>query len=622
MFKLLGSAYALMFLIFGLPAQAQDLPVASIHWKITRYDAVAKFKLDLTSERELSIEMQALSDQGAREIGVTSRAYNRDLQTLTLAQAYTLKPDGRKIEVPPGAIQTQNGVVSGANGVSWPNVSIVQVTFSDVRNGDRTFVKWLLSEKKLVLEKWATDTYFLNPLFTWDHFSYRMEAPEATQMQLVAVGLQTTKVVSDGVMKWHVQGKLSAGTLDNATVNRNTSVPRVLVSSFLTQEALAQAYGAENNAKALASAEIKALAREITKGQLQTADQARAIYNWMRKNIRYVASIIGTGGYVPHELSSILQLRYGDCKDYQLLFQSLLNAVNIEAVPALINASTPQFEFYDLPVGFDHVITYLPELNLFADATAANVPFGALPWEDADRPVAVASSDGAKLMRTPSTTPVENEVTSKSVWKIKNNGDATLDIGINTKGYAAAEMRNQLSQIPMGMTGFAIQRILKKSGWQGKGFAQYLPSQPEKLVQNLDAQIELQRLLIDSNKGSIAANPKLAIDIYVENNLQNYSDGNRKFSTVCVPIHVVEFFEMQFDPSYQVLRVPEDRQITNTDGIDFSAHYEVKENTVSGWRKLTTSQERHSCSPDEFNARKRTFDEISQHLRSEISFAH
>lgn len=457
MLKLLGRAFVFFFLILRLPAGAQELPVASLHWKVTKYDALIKFNEDLTSEREVSQELQALSDQGARSIGMASRSYNRDLQTLTLAEAYTLKPDGRKIDVPPAAIQIQNGVASGENGVSWPNVSIIQVTFSDVRNGDKTFVKWRLFEKNLVLHRWATDAVYLNPLFTFEEFTYRMEAPESANMQLVAVGLQTTTEIKNGIKTWHVQGKQVASAMDQQTVNWSTSVPRVLVSSFKKQESLAQAYGEANSTKAIPTTEVKALAAEITKGITEPREQARAIYNWMQKNVRYVASFIGGGGWVPHDLNTILQLRYGDCKDYQLLFQTLLTSVNIEAAPALINVGSAQFEYLDLPVAFDHVITYLPQLEIFVDATAAKTPFGELPWVDADRPVAVALSGGATLMRTPSTTPSENEVVSKSIWKIKSNGDADLDLRISTKGYAATEMRSQISQIPSGMTAFAIQ---------------------------------------------------------------------------------------------------------------------------------------------------------------------
>jgi len=448
-----------------------------------------------------------------------------------------------------------------------------------------------------------------------------VEAPEAANLQLVAVGLQTTTEVKNGIKTWQVRGNQIATSMDNQTVNWSTSVPRVLVSSFKTQEQLAQAYGAASNPKAIPTADVKALGLEITKGLTDPREQARAIYKWMQKNVRYVASFIGGGGWVPHDLSTILQLRYGDCKDYQLLFQALLASVNIEAAPALINAGVAQFEYLDLPVGFDHVITYLPQLGIFADATAKGIPFEELPWADADRPVAVALPDGAKLMRTPIMTASQNEVSSKSTWKIKSNGDADLDLRISTKGYAATETRSQLSQIPSGMTGFAIQNILKQSGLQGKGFAQYSPLQQEQLTQTLDAQIEIQHLIADSSDGNVRVNPLLAISIYVENNLQNYSTGPRKFHALCTPLSVYESFETQLDSSYKITRIPADIELNNADGIQFTAHYEQSNNTVSGWRKLTMSQGRHSCSPHEFNNRKHTLDDIEQHLRSKILFS-
>lgn len=145
--------------------------------------------------------------------------------------------------------------------------------------------------------------------------------------------------------------------------------------------------------------------------------------------------------------------------------------------------------------------------------------------------------------------------------------------------------------------------------------------QVEKLVQTLDAQIELQRLLTDTTNGSVPVNPRLAVAIYVEKNLENYSVGFRKFHTACTPLSVMESFETQLDDSYKILKIPTDIEIKNSDGVNFTAHYELSKNTVSGWRKIIMSQGRHSCSPDEFNNRKRSLDDIEQHLRSEILFS-
>jgi hypothetical protein len=317
----------------------------------------------------------------------------------------------------------------------------------------------------------------------------------------------------------------------------------------------------------------------------------------------------------------MLKTRYGDCEDHQLLFQTLLKAVDVEAVPAMINAATPQYEFQDLPVGFDHVITYIPSLQLFADATASQIPFGHLPWSDADRPVAVALSSGAALMRTPTTTAAENTVSSQAVWHIKADGKADLDISIQTTGYAATDMQNQLEQIPAGMSGVAIQRMLKESGWQGQGFAQFPAVQRKELAQTLKAQVEVRNFLSDPNGGSVDPNPQLALDIYAATNLGLYTQGNREFPTVCTPIIVNEVFELCFDNAYKITGSPNNFSIENPDGIAFSATYELQGNTLKGTRSFNSLQSQHSCTPEKYARRLPSLAAIEQHLRAKILLA-
>ena len=93
-------------------------------------------------------------------------------------------------------------------------------------------------------------------------------------------------------------------------------------------------------------------------------------------------------------------IEYGDCKDHVVLLEALLAAAGIDSVPALINLGSS----YTLPkvgtfVSFNHVITYLPSLDLYVDSTAQFAPFGILPFEDTDKPVALTSL--GRLGRTP-----------------------------------------------------------------------------------------------------------------------------------------------------------------------------------------------------------------------------
>jgi len=177
---------------------------------------------------------------------------------------------------------------------------------------------------------------------------------------------------------------------------------RLMVSTYPDYAAFAAKYRESAVDASGSDPAIVGLARSLTAGDQTPRAKARTLYDWVRKNVRYVAVNIGRGAVVPHRATEILALRYGDCKDHVALYGALLDAVGIRNEPALISSGT----IYTLPdvPGYgvlNHVITWLPELQLYADSTAPNVEFGYLPSTDMNRPV-VLVNEGV-LSRTPST---------------------------------------------------------------------------------------------------------------------------------------------------------------------------------------------------------------------------
>ena len=146
--------------------------------------------------------------------------------------------------------------------------------------------------------------------------------------------------------------------------------------------------------KAAVTPRIQAMADEITAGTSDRREQAHRIYDWVSKHIRYVAVVLGNGGYVPHDAAKILENGYGDCKDHVVLLEALLKAKGIASVPALINSGNryraPEAA---TPALFNHVLSYLPEFDLYADSTIGVAPFGTLPADEYGKPVALAPRD-------------------------------------------------------------------------------------------------------------------------------------------------------------------------------------------------------------------------------------
>ena len=91
---------------------------------------------------------------------------------------------------------------------------------------------------------------------------------------------------------------------------------------------------------------------------------------------------------MPHDADKILANRMGDCKDHTTLLKALLAAKGIASIPVLINAGLA----YTLPPApaadiFNHLILYIPALNLYADSTSHYTSFRHVAAGRLDKPV-------------------------------------------------------------------------------------------------------------------------------------------------------------------------------------------------------------------------------------------
>ena len=92
--------------------------------------------------------------------------------------------------------------------------------------------------------------------------------------------------------------------------------------------------------RAVVTPEIAALAARIV-GDRTGLEAARAIYDWVSVNIRYIALTLNPNdGWVPHPAAEVLAAGYGDCKDHAVLMQALLAARGIVGQAALVQWGT------------------------------------------------------------------------------------------------------------------------------------------------------------------------------------------------------------------------------------------------------------------------------------------
>jgi transglutaminase-like putative cysteine protease len=129
--------------------------------------------------------------------------------------------------------------------------------------------------------------------------SVTINAPASMKLYADVVDISGGLVAAnaDGQQTWHwsmkdapaLPGEPIAPSIDDRS-------PRLSVATFAGYEALAQAYRARAQTQAAVTPDIQALADEVTKGIVDRRDQADALYQWVGRNVRYVAVFLGFGG--------------------------------------------------------------------------------------------------------------------------------------------------------------------------------------------------------------------------------------------------------------------------------------------------------------------------------------
>jgi transglutaminase-like putative cysteine protease len=248
--------------------------------------------------------------------------YNSTFANLEILEAYTITPQGQKIPVAANAIRTVDEDNSKGAAMFSDQKSKI-IVFPKVTPGSRTYYKSRLTTHTPLMPGFFAARIAFSPQTVLHDFQYTLTHPESMAMHTDIRGpIKASESVSNGKRTVHYQ-------YQNRTHERKEShqisyadfSPVITISTYPTYAAFAKDYEDRIKGKAAVTPEVQKLANAITKGipNSKPKEQARSLYNWVARNIRYVAIYLGDGGIIPHDADSIIRNRYGDCKDHNTL---------------------------------------------------------------------------------------------------------------------------------------------------------------------------------------------------------------------------------------------------------------------------------------------------------------
>ncbi len=606
-----GALLALVF-ISGAACAAGE---GHIHSVKERFDV--SFDTEGTYTSIIDYTWRAVDLQGAATLGQQYLVYDVSRQEIEVLEAETISAQGGVIKVPKSDIKMQEGVLGG---VSYPEQKLLQITFPKLTAGDAIRLRYRFVQKLPDLPGGTSRIYYFYRDMIRDDVAVTVRYPQSLKLNIAHNDLV---LADDGVSGDERRLHLTFSSKDTVlpepvSINSWQQTPYVMLSTYADWKAIADAYQQASTQKSAVTPEVRALAADITKGAGSQREQARLLYDWVRKNIRYVASYVGNGGWVPNDTATILRTHYGDCKDHATLLEALLEARGIPASQVLIYSDT---ENYLLPpvalLWFNHAINYLPTLGLFLDSTDSQMPFGILPEGDSDKPVLV-TKNFEEVRRTPIATADNFKMNRRVHIKFAADGSAVRTSEIDGYGRAAAEVRSFIEDIGPGQEQDWVKKTMADAGLDGEGSLQTVKSEREDVL-GFRYTESIRNYVNQPEAGVLAFSPGVTGPISLGKILKRFTQPERTADAKCDAFSVNDVVDIEMPPAMQVMYLPKD--ISMHEGpIFFDARYERIGNVYRLTRKWGSSSDKSWCSAQEYQAMRPVMNRIDKALGARLVF--
>ncbi|TDY24941.1 transglutaminase superfamily protein [Paraburkholderia sp. BL6665CI2N2] len=562
-----------------------------------------------------SMTLHVNNEAGIARVAQQYVWFNRNMADVQILEAYTITADGVRHDVQPEQIRN----VQEARSFDAPMFQDIQekvIVFPAVEPGARVHLTYRKTQKQPIVPGEFSD--FTPPDLAPTHnFRLIYDLPADKPLYADARGFTAVQPVTrDGRTRYEYRyDKAHFSRLERGSVAYVSYGDRLMVSTFPDYAAFAATYRESAADPSAPDAAVTRLAQQLTAHDRTPRDKAKTLYDWVRRNVRYVAINVGRGAVVPHNASAVLANRYGDCKDHVALYGALLDAAGVRNEPALISSGT----IYTLPSvpGYgviNHVITWLPDLQQYVDSTASNVEFGFLPSSDMNRPT-VLVGEGV-LSRTPATM-LMTRSTDLSI-KVEPDGSASFTYRLEAAGASAEQARSMLRTQTPAQREESIQAELRSANLRGTATlaTNDLGVADGPLVITMKGTLE--SLVVPGAAASIPALTSLAGGLAADT---RYWLGERRRTQpfVCHNLALHERARIELPANFHVLDMPEAKR-TQDRFVDFESQYtfDPLSNVVTMTRDSTTHFDSDVCTPDDFAQMRPAIEAIGRDVRAEV----
>lgn len=604
----------LMSLAIPSIANAAFTPPYSIMSFIYDYDVQKDGSYSRVTEKNIRID----TPQGIDQYGQAKIYYDGKRDKLEILDAYTIRPTGEKVTVTPDRIKRINAETEDEAPYFSDQMTAV-IIFPQVEVGSQLYYKAVLTEEHPIVSGRFGTMITFTPHRRYDDAIVRLTHPSDMPLQAYARGIEGNRtILSDGRIQYeyhYKQGYAYPLETDQVTYEDFSSV--VQFSNYQSYADLAKVTNDLFQPKTKVTERTQKLADELILGAKSSKQKAQIIYDWVSKNIRYVGIDVGASGFEPHYADEILEHQYGDCKDHAVILETLLAAAGVSSSPVLINIS----DSYQLPqlagkYYFNHVITYVPEMDIYLDSTAQFAEFGTLPAEAMGKPVLIIQN--GNIRETPVSSPIRDYTVTNTKLRLLKDGSVVGSSEYIPHGYFTTSSRTAQFSYENKNTQTVVDMLLKRFLETGTG--ELIHQNPTDLSTKwrVDSKFKLDPVINLPGPSAMSIPTGLTPGyIKLTSNTKPYE--NRRYPYNCGSSMHIENIELSIPNTVRVTRIPRDLNVKSKEQT-YQSTYRLVNNKLHVTRQLTTNVQTDVCKPNQPYTKELSsvLNQVKSDLRSQI----
>ncbi|AVR96369.1 DUF3857 domain-containing transglutaminase family protein [Pseudoduganella armeniaca] len=561
------------------------------------------------------------TDSGAQKESTYSIYYKDSLEEVRISHAYVIDEAGQRTDVGQDAILRQLPKASPET-ATFTDVHSVAVVFPNVRPGARLYLKYHLVRLRpdfagvfSVIDWYSIHAKRLD-------YQYTFKAPVALGLQVQATDMEVEKTRAGKVDIWRARGGVTSPVApERGSIAAINYSPRIVASSLASHAEFAKRYAALNLDAAEPPAEVAALAERLTKGVVDRRAQASTLYRWVATNIRYVGVQVGAGSWQARPAAQVLRNGYGDCKGHVALLRMLLKAKGIASDGVLLNMGSEWWEAAPAaPQAYNHIIVFIPELDVFLDSTQKDAPFGVLTPDVAGKNGLLV--DGATRIRIApiASTGYVNVSTSQHLT-LRDDGSIAGTSTITHRGISAMLNRASFAAIKQVPDVEVVKAILQQDGERGTGTI--ARPQIDSLSESSETRVdfELAAKSMSRPHGDLATTRGLlfgGIGSFVRAAL----GPEKRLDYPCPPVVYSENTAVSLHAGMTLSRLPQDVVLEPTDAVPiaYRSQYRISGNSLTIARTLRVTPSGPVCKASVYNDSIPVIRRIEQDINSVIAY--